>query len=827
MKAIAHLIQQDQPYDWAFKVDLDGVEPNSLRVLDFKVTESPSTLYQGVIHVASRNTKINPAQCIDRQVMLSVHHKYDASIRYFVGTLKSMAANDIVNGWAYYTLEMQPALFHLGLTSNARIFQQKTVPEIVKTILSEHGIVDYEFRVRDDHLPREYCVQYQETNLAFIERLLAEEGFYYFWEHSKFRAKWIVADHSILGTLMDSPEIEYNPDPSVALKGQSMWAMIRTESMNTTDLKQRDYCFKNPRYPQEHTLYQERSAGEPNVYEQYTPYGRYKDDNSGKRFTQYKLEAQRNAITQVTAHSNVPHLSAGHHINLQRHPKTSLNRSYQLLNITHTGTQPQATEARNDTQSADTRYYNALTLFPLDVHSWRASIPAKPVLNGPQIAHVVGPKDEEIFCDEHGRVKVQFPWDLEGQYDDQSSCWIRVSQGSAGAGWGTMSIPRVGQEVIVKFLEGDPDQPIIMGRLYDAVNRPPYALPQHKTRMTIKSKTHKGTGFNELRFEDKKGQEEVYLHAEKDFKRFIKNNEVVNIEGDLKVNVTQASEQRAKSVQITANDFIEFTLGNHHIKLTPTQITISGQNVSLKGQAMTIIKGGMVKINAGGGGGAQGKTNLEKMSVEPEVEEFGGFGINDSIEPIQVAGVGKLALGLGAIQAVSKAVLKGQKNKKDGEKVKAGKLKKHEVPCFKKNDKGKPKEYDRQLKDQENGLNDLTAEEYLKGREAYKSTKRKSTQKTRNDYKKDLIKDYQKLNMSKADATKKAESKMKTLHALHNPDLIAGGKDKTTTMGDKSVNQSIGSQWKKRVDDMDKEAQKAIKEKKGSSKMNVKLKRCK
>jgi len=366
-------------------------------------------------------------------------------------------------------------------------------------------------------------------------------------------------------------------------------------------------------------------GGEPNVYEQYSPYGRYKDDDSGQRFTQYRLEAQRSAITQATAHSNVPHLSAGHSLSLSRHPNASHNQSYQVIQVVHSGTQPQATEARNDVQSPHTRYGNEVTLFPLDVASWRASVPVKPVLNGPQIAHVVGPKDEEIFCDEHGRVKVQFPWDLEGQYNDQSSCWIRVSQGSAGAGWGAMSIPRVGQEVIVNFLEGDPDQPIIMGRTYDAVNKPPYALPQHKTRMSIKSKTHKGTGFNELRFEDKKGQEEVFIHAEKDFRRFIKNNEVVNIEGKLKVNVIQASEQQAKSVQITANDFIEFTLGGNHIKITPSQIIVSGKNVALKGQAMTTIKGGMVKINAGGGGGSGAKSAIQSMKVEPEVEEFGGF----------------------------------------------------------------------------------------------------------------------------------------------------------------------------------------------------------
>ncbi|MCF6344889.1 MAG: polymorphic toxin type 46 domain-containing protein, partial [Thiomicrorhabdus sp.] len=171
-------------------------------------------------------------------------------------------------------------------------------------------------------------------------------------------------------------------------------------------------------------------------------------------------------------------------------------------------------------------------------------------------------------------------------------------------------------------------QPIIMGRTHDAVNPLPHALPQHKTRMSIKSKTHKGTGFNELRFEDKKGEEEIYVHAEKDYRRLIKNNEIVKIEGELKVNVIQASEKKAKSIQITANDFIEFNLGANQIKMTPTQITVAGKNVSIKGQAMTTIQGGMVKINAGGSGASQAKTNLENMAVGAKTGEFEGFGKN-------------------------------------------------------------------------------------------------------------------------------------------------------------------------------------------------------
>ncbi|VAW46323.1 VgrG protein, partial [hydrothermal vent metagenome] len=199
--------------------------------------------------------------------------------------------------------------------------------------------------------------------------------------------------------------------------------------------------------------------------------------------------------------------------------------------------------------------------------------------------------------DEHGRVKVQFPWDLLGEHNEHSSCWIRVSQGWAGTAWGSMSIPRVDQEVIVDFLEGDPDQPVITGRTYHNLNVPPYELPANKTRMTIRSKTHKGDGFNELRFEDEKGQEEIFVQAEKDYKRFIKNNEESEIQADLKVNVAKSSQKNAKSVLIETADFIEFKVGGSSIKITPNGIEVSATKVDVKGSAIVDIQGGLTKIN--------------------------------------------------------------------------------------------------------------------------------------------------------------------------------------------------------------------------------------
>ncbi|WP_162541437.1 type VI secretion system tip protein TssI/VgrG, partial [Aggregatibacter aphrophilus] len=197
-----------------------------------------------------------------------------------------------------------------------------------------------------------------------------------------------------------------------------------------------------------------------------------------------------------------------------------------IVSIEHRGYQHGILE--EEAGALGNHYENHLKLIP-HTTQWRPLPQPKPKVDGPQMAHVVGPEGEEIYCDEWGRVKIRFPWDRVGSHDEHSSCWVRVSQGWAGAQYGSQMLPRIGQEVIVNFLEGDPDQPIITGRTYHSTTEPPYPLPKHKTRMTIKSKTHKGNGFNELRFEDEKGQEEIFLHAEKDHNHIVNHDETSRI----------------------------------------------------------------------------------------------------------------------------------------------------------------------------------------------------------------------------------------------------------------------------------------------------------
>ncbi|MCC5902662.1 MAG: type VI secretion system tip protein VgrG, partial [Halomonas sp.] len=291
----------------------------------------------------------------------------------------------------------------------------------------------------------------------------------------------------------------------------------------------------------------------------------------------------------------------------------SLNRDWQVLEVIHQGEQPQALEEDGKTQSdasGMTRYHNHVTLIPGDT-PWRATPNPKPRVDGPQVAFVVGPEGEEIHCDEHGRVKVQFPWDRYAEPNETASCWVRVAQGWAGGGYGSMAIPRVGHEVIVEFLEGDPDQPLITGRTYHASNIPPYPLPEHKTRTVLRTQSHKAEGFNELRFEDEAGEEQIWLHAQKDLELLTLNDRIEEVRNDsfLHVNNDRISEIDNDDHHTVHGNRFERTEGQQHfsvegslhIKAGQAWLSESGRELHIKaGQKVVLEAGSELALKAGG-----------------------------------------------------------------------------------------------------------------------------------------------------------------------------------------------------------------------------------
>lgn len=427
----------------------------------------------------------------------------------------------------HYQLTISPPLWRAGLRQNFRIFQQQDIKAISTTLLTENGITDWVPNLYDPHPAREFCVQYGETDLAFLARLWAEEGIFFFdGFHPTGPDQQLVLCDDVAG-VSRLGEMPFNPNPrettTACISEFRYRAQIRPSSVEN-----QDYTFKTPGWPAYFSHHAANLNGQRTQYEIFDYPGRFKDVQHGQAFARYQAEGWRNNAECAVGISNSPTLWPGKRVTLTGHPSSTLNREWQVTGSILRGEQPQA---QHGSRGPGTTLSNQFDAVPAD-RTWRVPPLPKPRVDGPQSALVTGPAGEEIFCDLHGRVRVRFHWDRYCPGNEDSSCWIRVSQAWAGAGFGNLAIPRVGQEVIVDFLNGDPDQPIIMGRTYHQDNRSPGRLPDTRTQMTIRSKTYKGEGFNELRFEDATDNEQVYLHAQKNMDTEVLNNRTTDVKVD-------------------------------------------------------------------------------------------------------------------------------------------------------------------------------------------------------------------------------------------------------------------------------------------------------
>ncbi|MGY3958126.1 type VI secretion system tip protein TssI/VgrG, partial [Aeromonas popoffii] len=450
-----------------------------------------------------------------------------------------------------------------------------------------------------------------ETDLDFVNRLAAEEGLFYFHEFEQGKHRIVFADDA--AALTAGPELFFNLGNRSLEQGAYVRQFHYRESVRPSDVELKDYSFKTPAYGLSQKKMGAELEHQRDTYQHFDYPGRYKQDGSGKAFAQHRLDALRNDAVSGSGKSNSAALLPGQTFSLTEHPNGSLNTDWQIVHIRHTGEQPQALEEEGG--SGPTVYHNEFSVVKAST-TWRARIgspeaPHKPMVDGPQIASVVGPEGEEIYCDEHGRVKLQFPWDRYGSSNDQSSCWVRVSQGWAGGQYGMMAIPRIGHEVIVSFLEGDPDQPIVTGRTFHATNRPPYELPANKTRTVLRTETHQGEGFNELRFEDQSGQEEIYIHGQKDLNVLIENDAAWHIKHDQHTDIDNERVTRIKAndhltVEGEKRDQIkaDYSLtvdASMHQKLGQSLLVEAGQEVHIKaGNKIVLEAGSELTLKVGG-----------------------------------------------------------------------------------------------------------------------------------------------------------------------------------------------------------------------------------
>ncbi|ASN85836.1 type VI secretion system tip protein VgrG [Pectobacterium versatile] len=571
-----------------FTVKVGALEAGTFAVVDFRLDEWLNRPFSLSLSLASALPDVDFGAVLDQPCELMIWYEGELK-RRVSGIISGFTQGDTGFRRTRYQAEVRPALWRLGLRTNARIFQAQKPEAIIGALLEEAGITDYAFALRNEHAVREYCVQYRESDLAFITRLAAEEGMYFFHEYEEGKHRVVFADDA--GALTKGPELFFNLATQGLSEGEYVRRFHYAERVSTSDVELKDYSFKTPAYGLSHKKTSGELEHQRESYQHYDYPGRYKQDPSGKAFSGYRLDALRSGAVTSEGESNCAGLMPGNTFTLTEHPNTTLNAVWQTVSVTHVGQQPQALE--EESGGEPTTMSNSFAVVK-GTTTWRAAMPYNPMVDGPQIATVVGPAGEEIYCDQYGRVKLQFPWDRYGASNDQSSCWVRVSQGWAGGQYGMIAIPRIGHEVIVSFLEGDPDQPIVTGRTFHATNRPPYDLPAHKTRTVLRTETHQGEGFNELRFEDQAGQEEIYIHGQKDLNALVENDVVWHIKHDAHTDI-----DNERVTRIKANDHL--TVENEkrdHIK-GEHSLTVDASMHQKLGQALLVEAGEEVHVKAG------------------------------------------------------------------------------------------------------------------------------------------------------------------------------------------------------------------------------------
>ena len=550
-----------------FLFEISGTE---LRVADFTAHEKISSPYEVNLNLASED-EINFDDVIGKEAFLRIVS--DEADRYFHGIINQFMQTGSRGRFSLYQARMVPALWLLSLEQDCRIFQNKNVQDIVKQILQDGGIPSdrFAFRLQNQYQAKEYCVQYRESDLNFVSRLLEEEGIFYFFEHAKDKHLLVCGDSSAnYQPIQGEPKVVFRPPDAIVPGEEFVHSFAFSRQIQSGKVTLRDFNFEKPSLD----LTAQHQGDSFKKLEVYDYPGEYSEEGRGNKLAEIRLQEAVMFKDTAEGQSVCPRFTPGFAFELSDHERGEFNQEYLLVQALHTGSQPQVLEERADVGGS--RYSNQFLGIPSSVTIRPERNTPKPIVEGIQTAIVVGPSGEEIYTDEHGRVKVQFHWDREGKKDEKSSCWIRVSQAWAGAGWGAMYIPRIGHEVIVDFVEGDPDRPIITGRVYHGTNNPPYSLPDEKTKSTIKSDSSLGGGgSNEIRFEDKKGEEEIYLHGQKNWTIMIendKNQDVLNNES-----LTVAS-NRTKSV---GNDQSETIGANKTIQVGANHTETIGANMSV------------------------------------------------------------------------------------------------------------------------------------------------------------------------------------------------------------------------------------------------------
>lgn len=651
-------------------IDLGGEQ---IEFVSLTARESLSQPFEIELQITSPLGELDLAPHIGEAVGITVFEDND-EVRYFNGFLvEGIYLRETSDGF-YYNLSLRSFLHFMNSRIGFAIFQEKTALDILKEVFASAGITDYEFRTSETYEPFEYCVQYGESDFNFMSRIMEQEGLYYFFEHGEDKHTLVVCDKASNHRESKVPGLAFNPTAEVSQSyrvssewGEKHYLKRWTEKVASSGHERvtlRDFDFKRPTKPIEGEATDERAHPKDEV-ELYAYPGTFIDPGRGRRISKVRLEQLRSFRRTYAADATAKGLCAGATIKVSNHPNKRFNAEYMIVSTVHS-LQSQSYRSGTGSREEDAVHFVAI---PADTQYRPALGTPKPRVVGLESAIVTGPKGETIYTDEFGRIKVRFHWDRTGTPDEKSTCWIRVSQ---TGGLGNNILPRVGHEVLVDFLHGDPDRPVVTGRVFNKEHMPIYPLPANKTIALWRSLTYGKQGSypetekldtgepkaNELRFEDKGGKEEVFLHAERDMnvrvrfdtsthvghdeqlkvghnrQRYVKKDEKVTIDGNrtyqLKLNekntitdgnrTTTIAKGNDKltidmgnmnikvskgKIEIEAMQSIELKVGGTSLKLTPTNATLTSTMIKIDGKAMTDVqaggilteKAGLIKIN--------------------------------------------------------------------------------------------------------------------------------------------------------------------------------------------------------------------------------------
>ena len=643
--------------------------------------EEVSRLFEFQVVAISPDVAISADDVLGTNAAVSVEVAAEGAKRWFHGVVAAFGVEGADGRDISYRLTLRPWLWLLTRRANVRIFQEMTAPDIIKEIFGEYTSTFVD-ELSATYGTRTYCVQYRETDFNFVCRLMEEEGIFFFFRHAEDKHELVLADASSSHQPLEGfATIPFDDDRRqiVGAAVISEWRM--RHEIQTGKVTLRDYDFINPATDLTSTTAASTRSHAENEREVYDYPGLYAVKADGDARAVVRLAESESAFSRFSGSGNTPGLSAGAKFSFVQHPRADQNVDYVVLS-----TRIQMNLAGYESGSGgETQFSCSFNAQPYAEPYRPARITRKPAVAGPQTAVVVGEGDEgDIYTDEHARVKVQFHWDRIGEKNADSSCWVRVASPWAGNGWGMISLPRLGQEVVVDFLEGDPDQPLITGRVYNGAQLPPYELPANATVSTVKSRSKLGEAadFNEIRFEDKAGEEYVLMHAQKDRLEFVegtlkshigigdgegdehrtvKRHRKEKIEGEYHLTVVKEVRHKLKdklsmevvgsmlfktddiwslkaASDITAESGAAISMkstGDLHLKIGANIGAEAAQNVHIKGGTNIVIEGGtQVSIKAGGSSVVLGPDGVSITGTMVKINSGGSAGSGSGASPV-------------------------------------------------------------------------------------------------------------------------------------------------------------------------------------------------